>query len=107
MADVEPTLVANLFMYWKVLFVTECGMPFLMPPAFCHVLGPGIVQGSFDHRPIVYFFVDIGVKVVYQTPLRHYDQENPMTTATLINCKLNTKAIRVADLILSRVHAYC
>lgn len=59
--------------------MTEFGMPILMPPASCHVLVPCLVQGRFDGRPIVYFWIDIGVKVVYQTPLRRYYQKNPMT----------------------------
>lgn len=107
MADMEPALVANLLTYWEVFLVTEFGMPILMPPASCHVLVPCLVQGRFDGRPIVYFWLDIGVKVVYQTPLRRYYQKNPMSPAKLLNCQLHTTVVRVEYLSISTVHAYC
>ncbi len=106
MADMEPTLVASLLTYWEFFLVIEFRMPILMPSAFCHVLVPCLVQGKFDGRPIVYFWIDIGVNVVYQTPLRRYYQKNTMTPAKFINCQLHTIVVRVAHLSISRVHAY-
>nr|BAD05207.1 hypothetical protein [Oryza sativa Japonica Group] len=97
----KPALVANLLAYWEVFLVTEFGMPILMPPASCHVLVPCLIQGRFDGRPIVYFWLDIGVKLVYQTPLRRYYQKNPILPAKLLNCQLHTTVVRVEYLSIS------